>query len=95
MANSRSAKKRVLQSERRHERNVAAKSEIKTVIKATRSAVEAGQMEEAKKLAMAAESKLAKAAKRGIIHKINAARRAARLHSAVDTAAAAASASKQ
>lgn len=87
MPNKASAKKRVLQSERRRLRNVAAKSEIKTIIKKAREAVAAGDTAEAQKLAAAAESKLAKAAKRGIVHINHARRRAARLHKAVDTSA--------
>lgn len=86
MANKRSAAKRALQSERRRVRNTAAKSEIKTIIKKCRQAVDAGNTAEAKALAAQAESKLAKAAKRGILHINNARRRAARLHHGVDTA---------
>jgi small subunit ribosomal protein S20 len=86
--NKRSAAKRVLQSERRRQRNVAAKSEIKTVIKKTRAAIEAGETEQARQLAALAESKLAVAAKKGILHINNARRRAGRLHSAVDKGAA-------
>ncbi len=87
MPNKASAKKRVLQSERRRLRNVAAKSEIKTIIKKAREAAAAGDTSEAQKLAAAAESKLAKAAKRGIVHINHARRRAARLRTAVDKSA--------
>ena len=87
MPNKRSAAKRVLQSERRRLRNTAAKSEIKTIIKKTRAAIAAGDSAAAKQLAAEAESRLAKAAKKGIVHVNNARRRAARLHRAADQTA--------
>jgi small subunit ribosomal protein S20 len=83
--NKKSAAKRVLQSERRRQRNVAAKTEIRSVIKQARLAAAAGDTEKAKELAATAESKLAKAAKRGILHINNARRRAQRLHHTVDS----------
>ncbi len=83
MPNTRSAAKRVRQSEKRHLRNQAIKSEIKTLVKKCRLAVEAGQPDEARQLARLAESRLDRAAKKGIVHKNTANRRAARLHKAV------------
>ena len=42
MANIKSQKKRVLTNEKSHKRNVAVKSGLKTAIRATRKAIEAG-----------------------------------------------------
>ena len=83
MPNTRSAAKRVRQSRKRQIRNQAIKSEIKTLVKKCRQAVDAGQSDEARQLARLAESRLDRAAKKGIVHKNTADRRAARLHRAV------------
>lgn len=89
MPNTRSAAKRVRQSAKRRLRNQAAKSEIKTLVKKCRAAIAAGDADEARQLARLAESRLDRAAKKGIVHKNNARRRAMRLHRAVSTGAAA------
>lgn len=86
MPNTRSAAKRVRQSEKRRLRNTAVKSEIKTLVKQCRLAIEAGRLEDARQLARLAESRLARAAKKGIVHANNARRRSQRLHRAVSTA---------
>lgn len=86
MPNLRSAEKRVRQSQKRHARNIAVKSEIKTLVKRTRQAIEAGKLDEARTLARLAESRLDRAAKKGIVHQNNARRRATRLHRAVSQA---------
>ena len=52
MANIKSQKKRVLTNEKSHKRNVAVKSGLKTAIRATRKAIEAGDK-------AAAEAKIA------------------------------------
>lgn len=83
MPNTRSAAKRVRQSRKRHLRNQAIKSEIKTLVKKCRLAVEAGEADAARQLARLAESRLDRAAKKGVIHKNTASRRATRLHRAV------------
>ena len=83
MPNTRSAAKRVRQSETRRVRNVAIKSEIKTLVKKVREALEAGRVDEARDLARVAESRLDRAAKKGVVHINNAQRRAARLQRAV------------
>lgn len=84
MANHKSAIKRHKQSLKRRDRNRSAKEELKTAIKKTRAAVESGNKEEAKKLAVQAEKSLAKAAGKGLIHKANAKRRISRLTSLVN-----------
>lgn len=89
--NTSSAAKRHKQSEKRRLRNQAVKSEIKTFVLKTRAAIAAGDLEQARELARQTESRLDKAAKRGIVHRNNANRRAARLHRAISRAAAPAS----
>ncbi len=83
MANTRSAAKRVRQNKKSQLRNQAIKSEIKTLVKKCRLAIEAGDPGEARRLARLAESRLDRAAKKGVVHKNNANRRATRLHRAV------------
>ena len=73
MPNIKSAKKRVLVSKVRQERNKAAKSQLKTVMKQARAD---GATAEAK---LAAVKKLDKAAGKGLIHKNKAARLKSRL----------------
>lgn len=87
MANKRSAAKRTRQNVVRHERNQARRTEIKTLAKKCREAIEAGDWEGARALARQTESRLGKAAKKGVIHGNTANRRAARLHRAVSRAA--------
>jgi len=83
-----SAKKRARQDLKRRARNMAARTEIKTLVKKCRQAIADGELEEARRVARLAESCLAKAAKRGIIHRNTARRKAMRLHRAVSAAAA-------
>ncbi len=83
MPNTRSAAKRVRQSEKRHLRIQAIKSEIKTLVKKCRLAVEAGQPDEARQLARLAESGWTARRRRASFTRTTANRRAARLHKAV------------
>jgi small subunit ribosomal protein S20 len=78
MANHQSAIKRHKQSLKRRQRNRNAKSTVRTAIKKTRTAVETSEGN-AKELLIAAERALASAARKGIIHRKNAARRISRL----------------
>ncbi len=75
MANIKSQKKRVITNEKRHQRNKAVRSELKTAIKKVNAAVEAGDAEAAKKSALEASRLLDKAASKGVIHKKQAANR--------------------
>jgi small subunit ribosomal protein S20 len=78
MANIKSQKKRNLQNARRHERNKAVRSELKTRIKqADRAAVEGS--EEIDDSVRRAVKALDMAAAKGIIHKNQAANRKAKL----------------
>ncbi len=94
MPNIKSVKKDVIKSRKNHERNIAAKSAIKTFVKKARAAIDT-QIEdtagvtEAVRLACKA---LDKTKERGIIHKNQAARRKSRLMKRLNKAQAAMSA---
>ena len=73
MANIKSQIKRNKQNDAAHERNKSVKSALKTSIRRFREAADAGDDDEAKELAKAANRKLDKAASAGVIHKNQAA----------------------
>ncbi|NHA01959.1 30S ribosomal protein S20 [Nocardioides sp. W3-2-3] len=75
MANIKSQIKRNKQNEKRHERNKAVKSGLKTAIRKFNEAAEAGDKDNAVALAQDATKKLDKAASKGVIHKNQAANR--------------------
>ena len=75
MANIKSQIKRNKQNEKRHERNKAVKSGLKTAISKFRTAAEAGEKESAIVLGAEANKMLDKAASKGVIHKNQAANR--------------------
>jgi len=75
VANIKSQKKRILTNEKARQRNVAVKSELKTLIKTVNEAVEAGNKDAAESAVKAASRKLDKAVSKGVIHKNNAANR--------------------
>ncbi len=84
MANIKSAKKRILVSRTRADRNKAIKSSVKTAIKKVYAVIESGD-----KAAAAAELKSATkviemAASKGVYHKNNAARKVSRISKAVN-----------
>ena len=83
MANIKSAKKRILTSAKRAERNKSIKSSVKTAVKKVHAAIEAGDLAAAKSMLIAAESSLSKAAAKGVMHKNNASRKVSRLSKAV------------
>jgi small subunit ribosomal protein S20 len=78
MANITSQKKRNRQNARRHERNKAVRSELKTRVKRASEGV-AGGADDADERIRAAQKRLAKAGEKGIIHKNQASRRISRL----------------
>ena len=78
MANIRSQMKRNRQNEKRHLRNQAARSEIKTRTKRATQAVEAGA-DDAQALTVEAIRRIDQAASKGVMHKNTAARRKSRL----------------
>ncbi len=79
MANHKSAVKRDRQSKARRERNVAAKSAIKTKVKSVVSAVDDKNKDNSLKALKETVPALAKAAAKGLIHKKNASRKISRL----------------
>ena len=87
MPNIKSAKKRVLISEKKHNNNVAAKSSLKTSVKKARVAV-AENADNKDEVVKSAIVKIDKSAAKGLIHKNNAARKKSRLTKALNAKAA-------
>jgi small subunit ribosomal protein S20 len=87
LANIKSAKKRVLVTRTKTERNKAIKSAVKTSVKKVEAAVKANDKEAAKAELSATVSMIDKAASKGVYHKNTAARKVARLSKAVDSIA--------
>jgi small subunit ribosomal protein S20 len=75
VANIKSQIKRNKQNEKRHQRNKAVKSELKTVVRKFREAAEAGDKDTAVEAGRVATRKLDKAVSKGVIHKNQAANR--------------------
>ena len=88
MANIKSQKKRNLQNERRHQRNLAEKSSMKTATKKVHTAVADGDAEGAQARQREAARMLDKAASKGTVHKRTAARRKSRLAKSANAASA-------
>lgn len=79
MANHASALKRARQNETRNLRNRKVKTRIKNVVKSVRQAVETDSADAATGILNQAKSMIAKAAKKGVIHKKTASRKVSRL----------------
>ena len=79
MANTLSAKKRILKSEKARAANRARKSTIRTFSKKAITAAEAGDFEAAAKFQKVSQSLIDKAAKGSTLHRNTAARRKARM----------------
>jgi small subunit ribosomal protein S20 len=88
MANIKSQIKRNRQNERRHQRNVAAKSSLKTSQKKVLTAAAAGDADGAADLHRQTARDIDKAASKGILSKKTAARRKSRLAKSVSRTAA-------
>ncbi len=86
MANHKSAVKRHKQSLKRATRNRSARTRVKNVVKAVRTALLEKDMEKASAALSAATSVLDKSATKGAIHWKNAARKISRLSRAVNAA---------
>ncbi|MGN1204167.1 MAG: 30S ribosomal protein S20 [Lachnospiraceae bacterium] len=84
MANIKSAKKRILVSQVRADRNKAIKSGVKTAIKKVNAAVESGDKAAAVAALAAATGEINSAASKGVYHKNNASRKVSRLAAAVN-----------
>lgn len=85
MANHKSALKRARQNEIRRMRNKSLKTQAKNVTKSVRQAVDEKSIETARSELDSAKSVIAKAAKKGVIHKNTAARKISRLYRLVKT----------
>src|SRR3954454_12046095 len=83
VANIKSQIKRNRQNEKRHDRNKAVRSELKTRVKRAITAAQQGD-ENAAEITTTAIKRLDKAASKGIIHKNAAARRKSRLQKRVN-----------
>ena len=79
MANIKSQIKRIRTNEKRRLRNQAVKSELKTLVRRTREAVEAGDQEKAVAALRVASRKLDVAVSKGVIHKNQAPNRKSKL----------------
>ena len=75
MANIKSQIKRIKTNEKRHQRNKAVKSGLKTAVRKFREAADAGEKDQAITLGQDAAKKLDKAVSKGVIHKNQAANR--------------------
>ena len=84
MANIKSAKKRVLTSEKRADRNKAVKSRVKTYVKKVDAAIAAGDKAAAQEALRNATVELDRAASKGVLHKNTASRKIGRLSKAVN-----------
>lgn len=87
MANIKSAKKRILVTATKTERNKSIRSRVKTAMKKVEAAVAAGDKEAAQAALAAATSEIGKAETKGVYHKNNASRKVARLAKLVNTLA--------
>ena len=83
MAHTKSAKKRIRQNERDRLANKAKRTAMKTFTKKVLAAVDAGKLEEAKRVLPLAMKKIDKAAKTHVIHKNTAARKKSKVSRAV------------
>lgn len=84
MANIKSAKKRILVTKNRYEKNKAVKSGVKTAIKKVYAAIEAADKAAADEALKNAISVISKAASKGVLHKDTASRKVSRLTIAVN-----------
>jgi len=83
VANIKSQIKRIGTNKKAQDRNKAVKSELKTAIRATHTAITAGDKEAATTSLLLATKKLDKAASKGVIHKNQAANRKSAIASKV------------
>ncbi|MBQ7934487.1 MAG: 30S ribosomal protein S20 [Lachnospiraceae bacterium] len=84
LANIKSAKKRILVTRVKADRNKAIKSGVKTAIKKVYAVIATGDKEAAKAELAAATKTIEMAASKGVYHKNNAARKVSRISKAVN-----------
>ena len=87
MANIKSAKKRILVSQRNAEKNKSEKSAVKTAIKKVYAAIESGDKNAAKAELLSATKIIEMAGSKGVYHKNNVARKVSRITKAVNAMA--------
>lgn len=83
MANTKSAIKRIRQSEKRRQRNRAAKKQMRTAVKRLRASVSEGDAGKAQELLPTTLQVIDRTAQKGVIHQNTAARYKSRLTKAV------------
>lgn len=79
LANIKSQIKRIQTNEKARIRNKAVRSEVRSAVRAVRTAIEAGSADEAQAALKTASRKLDKAVSKGVLHKNNAANRKSKL----------------
>lgn len=84
MANIKSAKKRILVSRTKAERNKSIRSSVKTAMKKVFAAIESGDKAAAQAALVSATKIIESAASKGVYHKNNASRKVSRLALAVN-----------
>lgn len=88
MANTKQAKKRARQAVKAQQHNVTLRSKLRTSIKKVRAAIEARDLENARKLYKQALPVIDRMATKGVIHKNSAARYKSRLNAGIKKLAA-------
>ena len=79
MANIKSAKKRIIQTERRTEVNRSRRSDMRSYVKKVEMAIESGDAVTAKSAFKNVEPRLMRCAQKGLLHRNTAARKLSRL----------------
>ena len=87
MANHKSSVKRIRQTIKKTERNRFYRTRLKNIVKDVRSAIEAGNKEEAQAAFKVANQQIHKFVSKGILKKETAARKVSRLNTAVNAIA--------
>jgi len=87
MANHKSSVKRIRQTIKKTDRNRFYKTRLKNIVKEVRTAIDAGNKEEAATALKVANQQIHKFVSKGILKKETAARKVSRLHKAVNAIA--------
>ncbi|MFC1673198.1 30S ribosomal protein S20 [Pseudomonadota bacterium] len=83
MANHKSAKKRIRQTERRNDVNGARRSRVRTFIKTVEAAIEAGDKTAAAEALKAAQPQMMRGAQLGVFHKNTMSRKLSRMSASI------------
>jgi len=87
MANHKSSVKRIRQTIKKTERNRFYRTRLKNIVKDVRSAIDAGNKEEAAAALKVANQQIHKFVSKGVLKKETASRKVSRLHTAVNAIA--------